>query len=94
MSLEAVKWARRHTISDQTAESILLAIADRADDRGCCVWTLKEIGRLVGLSAREAREKITWLRNFRMIGTFRASDGYVFFLPIDSKFNDLQGPVI
>ena len=94
MSLEAVKWAKRHTIIDQTAETILLAIADKADDRGCCVCTVAEIGRLVGLSVSEAREKISWLRSFRIIATFRASDGYVFFLPIDPKFNDLPGRFI
>jgi DNA-binding IscR family transcriptional regulator len=91
MSINAAIWARRHTISDRTAESILLAIADRADEGGRCIWSLKEIARCVSLSAREVREKIHWLRGFGLISSFRASDGYVFFLPINPKLHDLRG---
>jgi hypothetical protein len=46
------------------------------------------------LSAREVREKIHWLRGFGLVSSFRASDGYVFFLPINPKLHDLRGRVV
>ena len=94
MSLEAVRWVRMHTINDRYVESILLAIAFRADDNGCCVSSLKQISRRVGLSVADVREKLRWLRGLRMIWTIRASDGYVFFLPINPKFHDQRGRVL
>jgi hypothetical protein len=65
MSLEAVKWAMQHKISDSIARSILVTIAFRADANGCCVTHVRDLARLVGLGVRETRQKLIWLRSVR-----------------------------
>jgi hypothetical protein len=77
-----VRRARAYQINDQDAESRLLGIALRAGDKEYCACSMKELARQIGLSVREAYEKLRLLRRKRVVWTFRGSDGYAFFLNV------------
>jgi DNA-binding IscR family transcriptional regulator len=94
MSLKTeVRWIRSHQINDPHAESIFLAIAFRATDKGSCGCTIKELARQVSLSVREVHEKLRLLRSLRMVSTFAGKGGYAFFLPHD-PFHEWRPSVV
>jgi hypothetical protein len=64
------------------------ALGSTSNDRRFCSCTLKELAEQVGLTVRELHEKLRLLRSCRMIHTFRASDGYAFFLNAPFAFGD------